>query len=233
MGQIVLDPALADQILQSIEMQKQAELFKGSVDAPKEVSNLNSISLATAKLATAPQVVSFPFKSVYAFDGSDSSTYVYIVPWTNDGFQDPIKIKVNDSWTCGKIINKAYMYWPAQAGKNISLSFFHNSEFRSGSYTSVSAGGVSINEGSTFAMSVAPTTAGSRVSVSQNFNRKVYTVYNDSGGYLYAGTVGTVTGSGAAKGIPIAPGAFWYWKNTAAIDLYADATGNIVVMEET
>jgi hypothetical protein len=234
-NKIVWTPDTIAAVLGDFERQNDALLAESQSAPPKELTNLNNIALTTAKLRSAPMQVLFPWKSIFAYDGSDSSTYVWVVPWTEDTLQDPFKLRVNDSLYFPKPVTRCFIYWEAQTGKSMSISFFRTGEFRSGSSTSVSAGGVSISEGSIVGATATTTLVAATAAAicAQNYSRKVTSIYNDTGGTIYLSGASTVTDSGATKGIPLASGGVSQWKNTGILYAYSVAGGAVLTMEET
>lgn len=139
-----------------------------------------------------------------------------------------------DAWGLGYPINACYIHWAAQSGKTITLQFFLNSDFRSGSQISQNSGGVSIVEGtsSSFASTTLSAATAAALGLGALSTRNVATYYNDTGAVLFVGSDATVTNAGATKGIPVQPGDSIVWKNTAALYGYSVAGGVVEYLEE-
>lgn len=220
-------------ILNMADQIRKAAIFEGSTQKPFGVQSI-TLDLATAQLRTQPFKVGFPFKSVYVSSATDVLANINLIPQTQDTYQSAVPLKLNDSWTREEPLAEAYLYWTAQAGKTITLHFFVDSEFRSGSQISVTGGGVSIVDGSTITgptrVTLAATTA--TVIAPALATRKKCTIQNKSGADLYIGgsTIGAV--GGATEGIKIPADAIIIWQNTGALYGWSVPGGNIHYLEE-
>ena len=147
--------------------------------------------------------------------------------------QSSLQTKLHDSWINEFPVAEAYLDWSAQAGKTMTIVFFLESEYRSGSQISVTGGGVSLVDGSTITgptrVTLSAATAG--IIAPADSLRKVATLYNDSGADIFIGD-STVTNAGATKGIPFPNGTILYWKNTGNLYGYSVAGGNVIRNEE-
>lgn len=229
----VLNQQNTSAILDMADQLRKAKIFEGSTQKPFEVQSM-TFDLATARLSTDPFPVKFPFKSIYIPTATDVLATVSMIPQTRDSYQSAVPLKQNDSWVIEDGISEAFFYWPAQAGKTITLLFFVSSEFRSGSQISVTGGGVSIVDGSTITgptrVTLAATTA--TIIAPSLSTRKKCTMQNKTGADLYIGgaTIGAV--GGVNEGIKIPNDGIIYWQNTGALYGWSVAGGNIHYVEE-
>lgn len=222
---------VSDAILELANQVKKASIFRGSTQKPFEVQSV-TIDLSTAKLSTDPYRIGFSFKSVYISAATDVLANISMLPNSRDSFQSAVPLKLNDSWSIENPVAEAYLYWPAQAGKTMTLHFFVESEFRSGSQISVTGGGVSIVSGSSFTRVVSTLVAATATAIlTSDTTRKQANIQNNTGGYLYFGE-STITDSGTTKGIELAPGGTFQWTNTAALYAYSAAGGDITTLSE-
>lgn len=222
----------AAMILDKFNEIQRARIFEGNTQRPFSVQKM-TIDLTTARLSTQPYKIGFPFKSIYVQTATDVYASVNVKLLTQDSSQSSFPMKLNDSFNNEFPIAEAYLDWEAQSGKSITLIFFLDSEYRSGSQISVTGGGVSINDGSSITgptrVTLAATTAAAIAPA--DTLRKVATLYNDSGADIFLGD-SSVTDSGATKGIPWANGTILYWRNTGALYGYSVAGGNVIRNEE-
>lgn len=220
-------------VLSAAEALTKAKIFEGSTQKPFGVQSV-TFDLSTAVLSTAPKRIGFPFKSVYVSAATDVLATVNMIPQTQDSYQSAVPLKQNDSWTIEYPVSEAFLYWTAQAGKTITLHFFVESEFKSGSQISVTGGGVSIIDGSTITgptrVTLAATTA--TIIAPSLSTRKKCTIQNKTGADLYIGgaTIGAV--GGATEGIKIPIDGIITWQNTGALYGWSVAGGNIHYVEE-
>lgn len=203
----------------------KASIFLGSTQKPFEVQTI-TLDLSTARLSTQPYRIGFPLKSVYVSTATDVLANVNLIPTTQDSYQSAIPFKQNDAWTIDQPISEAYLYWDAQAGKTITLKLFVNSEFRSGSQISVTGGGVSIVEGSSFTTTRVDLTAATATAVlASDSTRKNSSIQNNTVSDVWFGG-SSVSNTGANLGIKVASGATFIYKNTAALYAYSVAGGS-------
>lgn len=212
---------------------RQAQIANQIENLPFNVQTM-VLDLSTAKLSTAPLRIGFPFQSIMVQDATDTSTNVQIKIGTRDEMQSAFTLKKGDSWSRKKPVPEAFIHWDAQASKSITLVFFVDSEFRSGSMISVNSGGVSISEGSTVSgpTRVTLSAATAAAILPANSDRKVATLQNKTGAALYIAGDNTVTNSGATEGIELADDQIIEWKNTAALYGYSVAGGTVSYIEE-
>lgn len=214
---------------------KKASVFISTTQKPFGVQSI-TLDLSTARLQTQAFRVGFPFKSVYVSAATDVLANVVLVPTTQDSYQSGIPFKLNDSWTMDEPTAQAYIYWSAQSGKTITLHFFVESEFRSGSQISVTGGGVSVIEGSTTTTALVDLTAATATSVlAADSTRKCATIQNNTGADIWVGG-SSVSNTGANLGYKVPSGGTFIFKNTGTLYAYGVAGGTgdngLLVMTE-
>lgn len=215
-------------ILQSIKDQDDASLIQAQADAQLEIISL-TLDLTTARLATDPFVIGFPFRSVFIREATDQLVNVNMRVNSRDSMQGSVAIKLNDSFTLPRIVKSGYLHWSAQSGKSITLVFFLSGEFRSGSQLSLTAGGTAISEGSSVTNATKTLTAGAAsVIFTANTLRKVGMARNTLGETIYLGPAGV----DASTGFPWAVGEVLSYKNTAALYGYTVGGGTLNILEE-
>lgn len=228
----IIDKATADAVLSAALDRKLASIFQGSTQRPFQIQKV-VISLTTERLETNPYVIGFAFKSFYVQDATDSSTTINFKPTSRDTVQSSFAIKKNDVWTSDLPIPGAFLHWDAQSGESITIVFFTDAEFKSGSQISVNSGGVSINEGSSFDAQTRITLSAATAAaiIPANADRKVCTLENATGADLYVGN-SSVVASGADRGIKIPAGGILYWRNTGALYGYSVAGGDVHYLDQ-
>lgn len=229
MERAVLTPELMREILIQGEQIRRAKIFEGNTNSPQNIQKI-VIDLSTARLETNPYKISFPFRSVYVESASDVLANIFVKPNTQDSVQSFFKLKANDSWASDDPISTAFLHWDAQPGKSLTLVFFTNSEFRSGSQISVTGGGVSIVDGSTFTQaSQALVAATAAIVFAQDSTRKVGTIQNKTGASIWVGASGV---NNTTSFFEVSANDVFIWRNTAALYAYSIAGGNIHKCEE-
>lgn len=228
----IMTPAAAAEILSRLLETAKASIFEGATQKPFEVQS-ETIDLSTAKPDSDPKRIGFPFRSIYVADASDVYATLNMRPNSRDTIQSAIPFKKNDSWSKDLPIAEAYLSWPAQPGKWITILYFVSSEFKSGSQISVTGGGVSLVDGSAVTgptqVVLPPATATIVAPVSST--RKKASIQNKTGASIYIGG-STVTATGTTEGIEIPNGAIISWQNTGALYAYSVAGGNVARIDE-
>lgn len=220
---------IADAILARITDTYKAGLFIGNTEKPFLVQSV-TLDLTTARLETDPFKIGFGFRSFYVSAATDVAVNVNLKPGNRDSSQSAIPIKKNDSLDFEIPVSEAYIHWDAQTSKSITILFFTNASFRSGSQISVTGGGVSINEGSSFTQaSVALVAATPTAIFAADSTRKVGVFQNKSGASVWVGGP-TVTNSLAFY--EVTAGSEFIWKNTAALSGFSLAGGTVHKTEE-
>lgn len=218
----IMDRQTADEILRAFDTLKKAEIFRESTQNPFGVQKV-VLDLSVARDPSRPYPIGFAFKSFYVQKATDVLASVNMRPTTVDSFQSSFTVKQNDSWNSDRQTSGIYIDWVAQPGKSMEIIFFTNSEFRSGSQISVTGGGVSIVEGSTFsqaALTFVPATP--LLIFASDSTRKVGIFQNKTGASVWIGGA-SVTNSTAFY--EVIPGAELPWKNTAALYGFSLAGG--------
>lgn len=213
---------------------ERGEALRSAHERPRNVLVV-TLNLTTERTEGNPFRIPFPFKTVFARDTSgDTSANVDLMLHSNDAaaYANRVNLKLNDSFSLPTVVAEGYLTWSAQSGKTITLYFAIEGEFRSGQQLSLTAGGTSITDGSTFsvaAATLAAATAGAIVA--QDTSRKAATFVNESGADLWIGGA-SVSNTGANKGVLVAAGEKVVWRNTAALYGYSVAGTTLTVMSE-
>jgi hypothetical protein len=227
-----LSPELVAQILSQADELKRARVQNDIANRPFQVQRL-VLDLSTVRLESDPLPISFPFRSIFVQDATDTNVSVNFRPTTTDSIQSYFGLKKNDSWNVETAISRGYLHWAAQAGKTITLVFFTDAEFKSGSQISVNSGGVSIANGDTISTAVVALSA---ATASQLFaassTRKRGLIQNNTGASIWLGP-STVTNAGATIGLEIQAGDTYVHSSAAAIYGYSVAGGNCLTFIES
>ena len=115
----------------------------------------------------------------------------------------------------------------------VTLFVFTSSEFRSGSQVSLTAGGVSVSEGSSvngpYAVNLS---AGVAAAIApQNLFRKVSIIENKTGADLFIGSDNTVNAT-TNEGIKVPSGGIIEWRNTGELWGFSVGGGKVSRLEE-
>lgn len=200
---------------------------------PATLIQVVTLDLSTAKTEADPYKIGYPFKTIYVASASDASANANMKLATRNVGAGAVPLYLKDVIEQELPIDGAFLHWSAQSGKTMTLVIFLESSFRSGSQVSSTAGGVSINDGSSFTMGLVTIAAAAATALfATNFNRKVSYVQNILGTSIWVGDA-SVDNSGAGCGIEIQPGDTFVWRNTAALYVYNVAGGDVVTMEQT
>lgn len=220
-------------ILQALAQAARAKIYEGSTQAPFAIQKLE-LELDTARTEENPYRIGFPFKAVYVQSATDTSTVIKFKPQTKDTFQSAVELGRKDVLNFEYPLSEAFLHWDAQTNKSVTLIFFVDAEFKSGSQISQNSGGVSINDGSTVSAPTQVTLSATTAAIicPANSDRKVATIENATGADLYIGGDNTITNSGATRGIKIANGEKIVYRNTAALYGYSVAGGDVHYIEE-
>lgn len=217
---MVISLEAAQAVIDAFSELDRSGVLLDSKNAPHEIQVV-TLDLATARLATQPMELGFPFKSVFVRSASDATASVSFRPHTTDDDQGAATLKQNDSLVFPRQLSKAFLHWDAQTGKTMTLIFFVTGEFRSGSQISQTGGGVSLVNGSSFVPSVVALGAAAATLVqASDSDRKKLTIQNTLANPIYIGNAATVTNAGATRGIEIQPGGDYEFNNTSACYAY-------------
>jgi hypothetical protein len=231
MAEVTMTSEIAKAILNEMTLQRKAEIFQGSTASLFEIQTM-TLDLSTARAITNPLRIGFPFKSLFVRSATDNSVAVTLRPLTADSYQSGVDLRLNDSLDFDQQQASGFLSWSAQSGKSITLVFFVNASFKSGSQVSQTAGGVAIVDGSSFTRTVTTLAAATATSIlASDTTRKICSIQNNTGGYLYVGD-STITDSGSTIGLAVAPGAIFQWRNTAQLYGYSVLGGPILLLSE-
>lgn len=179
--------------------------------------NKNSIRKQVIDLTTAPTnplLVAFPFQSVYIMAASDTSATIDLKPISQDENNNYVSLYLKDSMAFNHSINKCYLNWAAQSGKTITLIFFVDAKFQTGSFlnqVTSSLDGSSIND---FSQVVLSSTTAAPINVTA---RNTITIQNQGPDECWIGGSGVSAVAGAEKGIKLIPGGIISYKNSAGV----------------
>jgi hypothetical protein len=226
-----LTPQQVDQIMGALLRPERARITDGTYNKPFNCQSI-TLDLTTAKLSTSPMKIAFPFTSIFVASATDTTVNVKMQLFGQDSMNSVFSMSKNDSFTMPFPVPEAYLSWPAQAGKSITIVFFVSGEFRPGSQISVINGGVSISEGSAVSLggqvTLAAATAG--IIAPALSTRNVAWIQNKTGADLYLGD-SSITDGGATEGIKVPPDYIIQWRSTAALYGYSTAGGVVSRME--
>lgn len=218
---------LADQnsYLQRQNVQRDADIRSSISDRPFSMQKYGPLALDTAATETNPYKIGIPFDGVFVRDATDSLTTVKLSFHSSDSLQlqNAVDLKINDSFELPKPVGSGYLQWAAQAGKTLTLFVFLGGKFKSGSQLSLTAGGVSITEGSAFVTAqFSLTAATASVIFAVDTARKMGTWRNETSATVWVGT-SVVSNTGSNKGIPVLNNEIVVWRNSAALYGYSVA----------
>lgn len=219
------------ELLKSSRTLDRANIFEGNTQKPFNFQVV-TLDLTTAVLETAPKIFNFPFKCLYVVATTDSSVAVSFKPNAQESYQSALPLGQNDALEFPDPLSSGVFYWAAQPGKTITLVFMVNGIIRPGKLISVTSGGLTVSEGTSYSTSVVTLVAGTAGIVAvANSSRAVSTIQNNTGSPIWVGP-STVTVSGPTLGIEVGPGASFQWKNTAVLYAISAGGGNVLVMNE-
>lgn len=228
-----MDPSLAKSIVQRSREEDLASISYGNESREQTVLKY-VIDLSVARSADNPREINFPFRSIFAEAGSDRDAFLYVKPGTREDVQSPFRIGFRDSWARDHAVPRAFLHWDAQPGKTITLLFFTDSEFRSGSQVTTVSGGVTLLEGSALTQSNSNLSATTATQIfASSSTRKTGIFQNKSGASVWVGPSSAVLDTGANRGYEVADGDSFIWRNSAALFAYSVAGGSIHLSEES
>lgn len=223
-----VDRYSASDALTSQKSTDQARIFEGNTQKPFGIQAV-TLNLTSEVSETRPYKINFPFKALYVQTCTDSSVSINFKPETEDSYQSSVALALKDVIKGDYPIASANLWWPAQNGKSITLVFFTELDFTSGSFVSQITGGVNFSNGNVIADSVVALAATtSTVLLASNTSRKQARIKNMTGDLIYLGT-----SPASENSYPLADGYEYTHANTAAIYAYAAAAGNVHIIEET
>lgn len=203
-------------------IKRSAEIRRASDARPFQMQKV-VLDLTTARLEGNPYKISVPIRSLFVRDASDALVQVSVSVNSDDAqsIQNAVPLKINDAFDFGFQVASINLTWAAQSGKSVTLYLFTEASFRSGSQLSISAGGVSISDGTAFTNTVTTLTAATAsLLFAADTTRKNGTWRNETGADVWVGS-SAVTNSGATKGFVVKNGEVFNWKNSAALYAYS------------
>lgn len=221
-----------DFLITELQNKKSAFLNFSQKDRPVQGHRI-VIDLGESYTKDRPMEINTSFRSIFIESATDVNSEVFLRPITKEESQPIITFHARDSWAIDYQIPKCFLHWDVQPGKTMTLVFFPDSEFRSGSQISVNSGGVSLNDGASLIHNdviTLPATTPTLIAP-VNFARKVSNIQNDTGGELFVGG-STVSDSGLKKGIGYPHGAVITWRNTSALYAYSVSGGAVIRLDE-
>lgn len=222
--------AESNAILKAARALSLAEL-QDEIENPSQEVQVLKLDLTVLRDENNPFDINFPFRTIFVRDATDTSTVINVRLGTKSTFQELVPFYKNDS-AIQATAKKAYLSWPAQPGKSITLIFFARTEFRTGSLLSQNAGGFSINDGSSATLTnVTTVAAAAGLVVGADVGRKIALVQNQTGNDIYLGVDATVNAT-TNPGIKVEDGAQIAWRNTAALYAFAVASGKLAILAE-
>ena len=218
-------------IIEKLDEPRRAQIAVDRADRPANIIRLN-INLNEDYTELSPRKIGYAFRSIYVEHCDNPSAKIKVKPITNEAHQSYFSMGYKDSWAVDRAIPDAYLFWEKQVGW-VTLILFTDSEFNSGSQVSITAGGLSISEGSSAALTNQTLVAATASEIlPQNFFRKTATVVNDTGDDIFLGENNTVNAT-TKKGVPIQNGDSFKWRNSAALYAYSTGGGKLIILEET
>ncbi len=223
----------AADVLRHLRELTKAQIFVSNTQKPFGVQKIR-YDLSQEKLETSPQELKLPFKSFYVEQASSPNAKLFIKLGDRDDGQSAVGVVVKDSWKTDQPVAQAFLHWPQQPGEWIEIVFFVDSEFISGTQLSVTAGGISVSDGSSASAPLAVTLAAATATIIAPalLTRKVATLQNKTGASLYVGGNNTVTNAGATEGLEIPNGGIFKWRNSAVLYGYSVPGGKVTRIEE-
>lgn len=223
-------------ILNNLRTPDRARIYEAGTQRPFSIQKID-LDLSVAKLDTNPFRVGFPFKSVWVSAATDVGVVVNIKIGSRDTTQSSLPLHKNDSLPLDFPTSEAYLDWPAQPGKTLSLTFFTDAEFRPGTQISQISGGFAISSGSI----VGPVVPVTLVALTAALiapalaTRIVATIQNKTGADIFISGSSAVTDDGtiATAGIKVPPDGIIYHRNTGALYGYSVGGGNVNRVEES
>lgn len=221
----IMDSSRAIDATYADNERQQAQLFLSQKN-PFTVQKL-TITLDTARDPNNPYAVNLPHKSFYVQDATDVNVTIDVQLQSQDQINSPFTVRKNDVLTYEQLMPKVLFSWAAQAGKTITIVFFSDAEFKSGSQISVTGGGVVVNEGTSFTDARQTLVAATAAQVfAADSTRALGIIQNLTGAAIWVGA-STVTSSGATIGLEVPVNGFFEWRNTAALYAYSVSGGDI------
>ena len=213
------------QITSANDRSNKAYIQSAQSNAPSAIRK-QVIDLSSAP--TNPLEIGFPMKAVYIYDASDASTLIQLRPFSNSENNDWVPLKVKDVLNFDAPINKCFLTWAAQPGKTLTIVFFTDANFTSGSFINQFQG----DSGSSIQTLQSPINSATATGVvAQDTTRKKATFYNVGPATVWIGDFSVSPNNG----IPIFPGDYYVYENSALLYGILDAlapTQNVNILYE-
>lgn len=223
-----MDRSTADALVTRQRELGQAQVVHGMANRDKEILRI-PLDLSVERTIDKPFRIGFPFRCLFFETANSPAGYFFLRPTSDDSSQSHVRVNYRDSWSISGQVPQAFLHWPAQPGVKAELVLFTDSDFRSGSQISITAGGVAVSEGASASLLTPLTLAAATATeiLPQDILRKVGVIENATGGVLFIGADNTVTDSGATEGMSVLPGDRIIWRNTGALWAYSVAGGKV------
>lgn len=139
----------ADARISDAVAQRSSEIRR-SIEGRIAVFKQVTVDLSVAQDVSMPYKVGLPFRSVFVRRATDSTAVLYLAPNENSigNMEEAMDFYKNDSFDFGLMLSAAYLWWPAQAGKSMTLFLSTEGRMQAGSQISQIAGGLSVSDGS-------------------------------------------------------------------------------------
>jgi len=226
-----IDSKVARERLASMSAGDLANIFNSDAQKPFGIQSV-VLDLTIERLESNPYQINFPFKSIYVQSTSDSSVSTNFKPNTQDSFQSAIKLDQNFCINFQDPVSSGNLFWSAQSGKSITIIFLVSGEVRPGKIVSVTSGGLTVSEGTSFSNSIVTLAANTPgIVAASNSTRSVSTIQNNTGGPIWFGPL-TVSNTGANLGFQVGIGQNFIWKNTAVLYAVSVGGGDVLILNE-
>lgn len=219
-----MERSTADSIVTRQRELGQAQVVHGLANRDKEILRI-PLNLSVERSIDNPLRIGFPFRCLFFETSNNPSANFFLRPTSNDSSQSSMKVSYRDAWSINGQVPQAFLHWPAQPGVTGEIVVLTDSEIRSGSQISLTAGGFSISDGATVQTIPAVTVgvASSQI-LAQDYSRKCVTIQNLGSASIYIGD-STVT---VATGVRVQPGESVPWRNTSELWAISSAAGQDV-----
>lgn len=164
----------------------------------------------------------YPLRSIQVVNQTDPTCKFELIPESMEDHKvrHAIPLGINDSWDFGRSISRWFIKNDPQPGKFIELLISVDGTFKSGKQVSVSSGGVSILEGSSYETTKFDLTALTPYELfPADADRKLGTWKNENG-QCFIGPSNLVSNTGTNKGEKVEIGEMIEWKNPCALWVY-------------
>jgi hypothetical protein len=201
---------LADAIIRKAQEVDRASILQGTSGNFKPVSIWSSL-LTTAVTRYNPIEIKSPVKYISVSNATDRNTNVYVLLQKNDDSVNAYKLSLNqNALELDFATDKFYIYWDAQAGKTLELTYSAFSKVSLRNVDSLSY----VSEGSSYDQATPVSVAATATAIlAADSDRIVSTVYNDGSQTVYLGNSAVTT----SNGMPLSVGGYATIKNKGAV----------------